>query len=352
MSDLIRHTPATDTVKTVTNSLRQHLLGALMGAAVGDALGVPHEFAQREIFYDQSVSGMDAYGTHDQPQGTWSDDTSMTLATAHTIAVYLQQTPQTQQTADLPDAAFLKTLIQAFLRWMQQGEYSPHGEVFDIGNTTHGILMEYVITPDFEKAPLTLEGAEFEDSQGNGSLMRLLPIALWNMLLPLPQSFMDQVSCITHGHPRVLSICQHYLDTVSLMFQHGFDPIIGIQKSTEAAQGRNALYVPDLEVLIHRPEYQIKSSGYIIDTIEAVYWCMHQQGTYANKVLRAVNLGGDTDTIASIVGGLAGLQHGIEAIPTLWLQALQKPSLLQKTYQAYVQQLTTTYSKSTARARE
>lgn len=329
MSDLV-------TGSTI-ESLSHRLMGALMGAAVGDALGVPHEFVQREVFYSQPVTGMDAYGTHNQPEGTWSDDTSMTLATADIISAHLQAN------AELPDSDFLKALILAFLRWMQQGEYSPHGRLFDIGNTTYGVLMDYAITPHFKSAALVLEGAEFRDSQGNGSLMRLLPVALWNMLLPLPQSFMDQISCITHAHPAVLSACQHYIETLSFMFQHGFDPIIGIEKATKAARRRKALYVPDLQAISQRPEYQVRSGGYVIETLEAVYWCLYQKGTYAEMVLRAVNLGGDTDTIASIVGGMAGLHQGIVAIPKPWLDALQNKALLDTVYSAYIQHLTRRY---------
>ncbi len=307
--------------------LKNRVLNALLGAAIGDALGVPYEFVERDYFYLQPVTGMDAYGTHNQPAGTWSDDTAMTWATVDVLVKHVQKEPSQN---------FLKALVEAFLAWLHTGKYTARGEVFDVGNTTHGALMDYAITPNFEDRPLVLEGASDVFSQGNGSLMRFLPVALWHAVEPWPDELLTKCSQITHAHPVAVDACLHYANTVRFSLKHDFET--ASQLASHRAKKQGASYVPDMQNIWHRPEYEVKSSGYVVDTLEAAYWCVYHGGNYRDCVLRAVNLGGDTDTVASITGGLcAWLQSG--AIPTVWLDALAQKKALMASYCAYGEKL-------------
>ncbi len=342
-----------------------------LGFAVGDALGVPVEFYYRETLDKNPVTGMRAYGTHKQPSGTWSDDTSMTLATMESIA-------------RIGDIDF-DDIMKNFIRWTDEAAFTATGEVFDVGVATAGALHR------FKNGTPALEcGSENESENGNGSLMRMLPFCAylvaeneWDEWFK-DLEIVEAASSLTHAHPRSLVACRIFAvlactlfyaepDSIHQCIEYGLDDAKGefldendlkdysertgwqFYSSDNSDADKDAsgspsaadeeLSGPDLCVREAKttfarllsftadhlpPRDEIKSSGYVVDTLEAALWCLLSTDDYRSAVLAAVNLGEDTDTIAAITGGLAGLAYGVDAIPGEWLDALQNREYIEE----------------------
>lgn len=299
--------------------MMNYVLDGVMGLCVADALGVPVEFEDRDSLSKNPVVDMRAYGTYNQPQGTWSDDSSMTLCLVDSLSKGLDY----------------NNVMVKFLNWINDGEYSPHGEVFDIGVGTRKALFR------FQEGITPLEcGGKSEWDNGNGSLMRILPILFYlksvygTDFLDNDESFeiIHNVSALTHGHERSLMCCGIYI-SVALMLLDEMDVKtaveLGIYKAMEYYRRQDDFrtelrHFVNLEKkdFINFPVEKIKSSGYVIDTLEAAIWCLLNTNDYKTCVLKAVNLGNDTDTVAAIAGGLAGLKYGNENIPKDWVEVI------------------------------
>jgi ADP-ribosyl-[dinitrogen reductase] hydrolase len=294
---------------TVTPSI---IRAALLGAAIGDVLGVPVEFQGRSARKADPVTGMRAYGTHHQPAGTWSDDTSMILATMTGLI----------ESGGTDPAA----VMHQFVIWMDEAHHTPHGVVFDIGNATREAL-----TRSRSGTPPLECGGKTEWSNGNGSLMRILPIALAYTDDPDLIAKASEISSLTHAHERSRFCCAFYCLVASDLMHGG-----SIEEATtfawEVLNHRwtfspaerhhfDALH-PDL--LFARQEDEIRSSGHVVDTLEAALWVNARHDDFANAVLHAVNLGDDTDTTGCVAGGLAGILHGEGSIPAEWSEGLAR----------------------------
>lgn len=295
---------------------RDQVVGGLVGAAVGDALGVPVEFRSREALERDPVTGMRGYGTHRQPPGTWSDDTSLMLCTAESLLARGGFDP-----ADMG---------ARFVRWMREAHWTPWGTVFDIGGTTRAAISRLARGGD----PL-LAGGAAESDNGNGSLMRILPIALWFAGAPTGELLerAHQASCLTHRHPRSQLACGIYCLTAAAIVR-GLDPPSACQHATQEAlahyQGDPwSAEIPHFQRVLSGeiasvPQASVRSGGYVVETLEASIWCVLHSGSFAEAVLKAVNLGGDTDTTATVTGGLAGIHYGVHAIPGEWRAQLAR----------------------------
>lgn len=302
--------------------------GALFGLAVGDALGVPVEFRSRSHLKMTPVTTMMGYGTWNQPPGTWSDDSSLAFCLAESLT----------NGYDLNDIA------QNFIRWMKNGYWGAHHRVFDVGNATHASISRLIkgVSPD-------LAGGILEDDNGNGSLMRILPLVFHIHGLPIENRFerIKEVSSITHAHFRSVFACFIY-EEMALELLKGSDAAGSYEEmknkvkrfcvSSEFNQKEIGLFSKILEKNIKdMPEYLIHSGGYVIDTLEASLWCILNTNNYSDAVLQAVNLGGDTDTTACVTGGLAGLLYGFDDIPERWLGEIARYNdiniLCEKLYQ-------------------
>ncbi|MBT9395358.1 ADP-ribosylglycohydrolase family protein [Hymenobacter sp. NST-14] len=288
---------------------------ALLGLAVGDALGVPVEFQSRAARRLDPVAAMRAYGTHNQPAGTWSDDASLTFCLAQALA----------------DGFTVGLTAEYCRRWYYENLWTPHGSVFDIGITTREALNRLQADPD-----LILAGGTDEYSNGNGALMRILPLAFYQAEAPLAERFqlIREVSAITHGHIRSAVACLLYLE-VARHLRAGRPPAAAYAAMREQAPAQlHKLKIPTHEtdhferILSGRlPDVAvtaIDSGGYVLHTLEAALWCLLRHETYAETVLAAVNLGDDTDTTGAVTGGLAGLYYGEAAIPPEWLAVLAR----------------------------
>jgi ADP-ribosyl-[dinitrogen reductase] hydrolase len=260
------------------------------------------------------------YGRFDQPEGTWSDDTSMMLCTMESLC----------RKYDLDDMA------ATFCKWLFEAYWTPTGYVFDVGLTTFMALDK--IRADGISARSS--GGRSADDNGNGSLMRILPAALFFADKP-EKEFLDrihEISAITHAHPRSQMGCGLYCLLVRSLL-NGVDKTTAYRAMIDSAvayyaQGEGfdqemAHYDRVLSGAIASfDQKSISSSGYIIDTLEASLWCFLCNNTASDIILAAVNLGLDTDTTGMVAGGLAGLAHGLETIPPAWLTALaRKPEI-------------------------
>jgi ADP-ribosyl-[dinitrogen reductase] hydrolase len=267
---------------TPASTLETQLRAALLGLAVGDALGVPVEFESRARRKIDPVVTMRAYGTHHQPAGTWSDDASLTFCLAQAIA----------------DGFTVGLTAEYSCRWYYKNLWTPHGSVFDIGITTREALQRLRADPD-----MILAGGTDEYSNGNGSLMRILPLAFYQPAMPLPERFqlIREVSAITHGHVRSALACFLYLETARYL-RAGLPPAESYARlCAEAPAQLLTLNIPAKEaeqferILSGRlPDVDVKaigSSGYVMHTLEAALWCLLRYESYAETVLAAVNLG-------------------------------------------------------------
>jgi ADP-ribosylglycohydrolase len=304
----------------------ERILGGLWGAVVGDALGVPVEFQSRLRLQREPVVGMREYGTHGQPRGTWSDDSALLLCT---VASLLEDF----DTSDLG---------RRFVRWRDEGYWAAHGVVFDIGGTTSRAI-------DALRRGAVPEDAGPRDSRsiGNGSLMRILPIALC-FAEPTTAHLLDcahRASRLTHGHPRAQMACGLYcLLAVGLLA--GLDPPAAYADAVAQAllyyrQPPFAAELPHFQRLwslglAELPESEIRSDGYAIHTLEASVWCLLTARSYAEAVLRAVNLGDDSDTTATVTGGLAGLHWGLEAVPRGWIEQIARREAIEQLFADFV----------------
>ena len=306
----------------------------MLGLIVGDALGVPVEFMSRTELMKNSVTGMREYGTHHQPMGTWSDDSSMALAELDSI--------RTVGTIDYTD------MMERFSRWCMYGEYTPFGEVFDIGIATSRALMNYA------KGIAPLEsGGKTEWDNGNGSLMRILPVCLYlferqkKVCTSENESIymIHAVSALTHAHVRSQMACGIYYFLVKAILEEEGSLENRLQKGMDRAyqyyrqdlsnhrELENYKRLADLSEFKENPKEGIKSSGYVVDTLEAAVWCLLHSHSYKETVLMAVNLGEDTDTIGAVAGGLAGLYYKEEGIPQEWIQVIQRREWIEEVLQ-------------------
>ncbi len=299
----------------------------LLGFAVGDALGVPVEFVERSTLESKPVKDMLEYGTHNQPKGTWSDDTSMTIATMDSII-------------EIKKIDYEK-MANNFLLWMTNKKYNPHGYLFDIGLTTSKALRKYLI----ERGAAQKAGSTNYYDNGNGSLMRMLPLVYYFDNYELPDremaTIINNVSSITHGHPISCLGCYLYVKyAMNILEGQDFNQAYrSLQQVDVSMYDEDTVKFYSRVLDGHLSEIAdsslIKSSGFIVDTLEAAIWCNLQNSNYKDAVLQAINLGNDTDTIGALTGGLAGIMYGSESIPKEWLDSLAQKDYLQELSKNY-----------------
>lgn len=317
-------------------------MSGLLALAVSDSLGVPAEFRSREYLRVHPVATMTGFGTHHQPPGTWSDDTSMIFCTAESMLSGF----------DLDDMG------RRFVRWLDEGYWTAHGDAFDAGGTTRNAIDR------LRRGTPVSESGDFDEwSNGNGSLMRILPVALYfagsqeaEML-----DVLHRTSAITHAHPRSMIACGLYGLLVRGLLagaapSEAYSQACALGKVMYAPGGAGLEFICSLVQrrasdstrqpmppnpgavsrelrhfdrflsgrLAEVDELDIESGGYVVHTLEASVWSLLNTTDFASAVLKAVNLGGDTDTTGAVTGGLAGICYGEESIPAEWLAALAR----------------------------
>ena len=292
----------------------------IYGLAIGDALGVPVEFLTRDYLTKNPVQDFMEDKVNELPKGTWSDDTSMTIATMDSI--------NDKHSIDIED------MILKFISWMDNAEYTATGECFDIGNTVFSALIKYKNAPQMNMT----YGENSLNSNGNGSLMRILPISYYINKCGIKDEstilkIVKDVSSITHSHEISILSCYIYV-LFSNQLLNGIDRneaykyIQSVDYSSFKPENIHAfdkILKSDIRTL---KEAEIKSTGYTVDTLEAAIWIFMNSRNYNESILKAVNLGDDSDTVGAVAGGLLGIEYGIEAINPRWIEELQNIQLL------------------------
>lgn len=285
---------------------------ALLGLAVGDALGLPHAFRPRHELERNPIVGMDGWGTWNQESGTWSDASSLSFCLAESLC----------RGYDLRD------LADRFVAWMDRGYWTARGEAFDVGRTVAAAI-ERLRSGGVQPAQA---GFLRERDNGNGSLMRILPAVFFLAGKPAEERawIVAELSSLTHGHRRSQLACILYIE-IALLLSEGL-PVSSAY--TSAASAFAARHSEDREIdhfarilggeLAGLSRSDVPSSAYVVDTLEAALWCLLTTSSFSEAVLTAANLGADTDTVTSVTGGLAGLVYGAAAIPAEWLAVLAR----------------------------
>lgn len=293
----------------------------IMGVIVGDALGAPVQFETREEVAKRPVTGMIGYRTFNMPEGTWTDDSALTLALLESLS---------RMKAIRPD-----DIANNFVKWLKDGEFTPYGFAFDIGRGTMHAIQTYDRYRDHRTC-----GGRDAGNNGNGSLMRIMPAVLYC----IAQGYKDRravnavhtVSALTHAHERAEIACGLYyfmaraivngtgnlFDRIQAGLKEGFDYYRQDDRFGTELIHYSRLF--DLSAFKKLSAGAIKSSGYVVETLEAAVWGLITTNSFDKALLKIVNLGGDTDSIAAVAGGLAGLFYGYDAIPADWLKVIQR----------------------------
>ena len=297
----------------------------MMGVVLGDALGMPVQFVPRAELKKNPVTTMEGYGTYNMPPGTWSDDSSMAIATLFSL--------KEKKCVDYDD------IMKRFVNWVYNGEYTPAGKAFDMGNTCMEAINEYIRTRDYKKCGKTGEWAN-----GNGALMRIMPVCLyayekvknekWTTKEAVEQVY--QVSALTHNHLRSKMACGIYFfmicniidgeGTLTERLQAGMDDAVRFYHVDSANYVELAHYsrLFHLDKFSAYQEEEIKSTGYVVDSLEAAVWSLITTDSLKMALLKAVNLGDDADTVGAIAGGLAALYYGYDSAPEGWRKQIIK----------------------------
>ena len=300
------------------NRQNNQYLGAIIGHAVGDAMGFPTEFSKREELLQNPVIEMIDSPDVGQPAGSWSDDTAMEIAT---IDSFIQK-----KYFDYKD------IMDKWVKWISKSEYTPTGVAFDIGRTCLKAIKKYCNGT----APLQC-GSTSMNENGNGSLMRILPVALYAYSKKLDDTSIhkltNEVSSLTHAHEVSRLGCYIYVQFIICLLK-GYtkeDAYKHIQYLDYSAYDMHSLKlytrILDEQIEVQRLD-QIKSTGYIVDTLESAMWIFMNAQHYKEAITASTNIGGDTDTIGAIVGSMAGIYYGFESIPSNWLDKLQRKEYL------------------------
>lgn len=309
----------------MNRGIDDRVLGGLWGVLVGDALGVPVEFEDRSVRDTDPVKDMRGHGTHHQPAGTWSDDGALTLCSVEALLEGFS----TQRMAAL------------FVQWLHDARWTARGRVFDVGIATRTAL-DRIATGC---APEQAGGRAVQDN-GNGALMRILPIAL-RFSDRTPEELFAicaQASRITHGHIRSALACGIYctfaielLKGSTAVAAYGTIRAICTPFVARAPAEEHKVFARVLDGGLHSTSRAfIDSTGYVVDSLEASIWSVLQGGSFADMTLRAVNLGGDTDTTGAITGGLAGILVGHDGIPQPWLATLPRQADLDQVFTQFL----------------
>jgi ADP-ribosyl-[dinitrogen reductase] hydrolase len=273
--------------------------GCLLGLAVGDAVGTTVEFQQRGSF--SPVTDMVGRGPFHLKPGQWTDDTSMALCLATSLISKNGFDPVDQ--------------MDRYWDWYRNGYLSSTGQFFDIGNTIRQALERYKHGGD----PFSGETDPY--SAGNGSLMRLAPIAMFYFPdLKKMINFAGESSRTTHGAPESIEACQLFAEML-------FRALSGLSKEEILRNTAFKISSPKLSEISNGNYFQksitrIRGTGYVVESLEAALWCFYQTGTFETAILQAANLGDDADTTAVVCGQIAGAYYGESGIPTKWLERL------------------------------
>jgi len=295
---------------------------ALLGVVVGDALGVPFEFLSREHMRIRPATDMIGYGTHNQPPGTWSDDSSLTLCLAESLL----------------NGYVLLDIAHNFIKWINEAFWSARGNLFDIGMTTSKAISRLHHFYKTENVTAIHQQKQYQEEfeNGNGSLMRILPLLFYIKGKAIQKQFeiIWEVSALTHRHIRAAMACLIYLKLAEKLLE-GKEKIAAYKEvRTDITAFWEEITFPNterkhFEKIVQNdvrttPIEDLKTGGYVMEVLESSFWFFLNKESYEETVLSIINLGHDTDTSAAIAGGFAGIYYGTEGIPEYWIASIAR----------------------------
>ena len=289
----------------------------LLGTAIGDALGLPIQFLEREVVAKNPITTMEGLDQFNVPAGTWSDNTSLSFCLAESLC----------------NGYDLNDIINKFTKWMYEDYWTPANETFDINYINY-----FTIVNLRNNGSPHVAGIDNKRGNRDGSLMRILPLVPYILNMEEENRFriIKEISSLTYRHSRSILAC---IALCEFAIQY-----INLQSVEEAYQAMQQTILQLLKrdmfieegipfkrlVGLSYEEFKaielkdIRSTGYVIDTLEASLWCIFNTTSYKDAVLKAVNLGDDANTVGAITGGLAGIIYGYDTIPSEWLEVLAK----------------------------
>lgn len=308
----------------------------ILGLALADALGLPFESQPRKGLRVDLVRKM--LPSKDHPAGTWSANTSMTLATMDSMARM--------------DGVDFDDLMHSFLHWMNDGLFTPTGHAFGIGRNTEAALKRY-----HRNIPALQAGGNNEMDNGNGALLRMAPLALYiyarhgTDFTKNDVSLVHNVCALTHRHIRSKVSCMLYV-AIILNLMAGLDSEHAV---SEAMKHCRSFYL-DLSrysselwnfspffqttIFAQRTSDEIASTGYVVDTLRAAVWCLLNTTDYEECVEHAIRLGGDASSIGAVAGTLSGARYGLDRLPESWLKTFQRRSYIEEVCDSFGRNLT------------
>ncbi|MBP5710027.1 MAG: ADP-ribosylglycohydrolase family protein [Bacteroidales bacterium] len=324
--------------KYTPDIIRETIRNALFGQAVGDAMGVPVEFLSRatvrkinptEMMGCDTPKSFKSWFSDIIPAGTWSDDTSMTIAAIDAII------------SDGGDI-YWQHVMERFVEWVCQSKYTPNEFSFGLGGTCAraiGLFKNGIPS-------INCGGTEVNDN-GNGSLMRIFPFSLYCIFKGLgvftSVDIINTASGITHGHAISKMGCLFFTLYMNAILD-GQSPIEAWETARKFPYvrwyGQECVNAYKQLLSANFPKIkdsEIKSSGYVVDTLNIAIYSMIHGHDYESSILLAINMGYDTDTSAAITGALAGVYYGFESIPDRWLAKLRGKEMLYSFADNYAQ---------------
>lgn len=289
----------------------------IYGMAIGDAVGVPYKFSTRDYLDKKPCTDMVGYGAYFIPRGYWSYGTSMALATLDALI----------------NDYDLTAIMDNYVQWFDEGKYACNNQVFDYDNTAAMAIYNYKKNKNCYSC-----GDTSEYTSGNESLMRILPICLYAFYRYKNNhetnsevlKYVFDVSSLTYNTTLYMLACGIYYFIIKNILDHygtleervdaGIKEGFGYFSNKKEFKDKLIKYdrLKEIENFKKTKRKDIKSSEYVVDTLEAAIWCLIKTDSYKDCILKAVNLGNDTDAIACVAGGLAGLAYTISGIPIDW----------------------------------
>lgn len=296
--------------KNLAIDLEDRVAGSLLGLAIGDALGAPLEFKLRGRF--TPITEMVEGGKFQMRLGEWTDDTAMALCLADSLIEC--------------NGFDAKDQMDRYWRWGDEGYNSTRTRAFGVGKTVARALMKY------HKTGEPYSGSESPEAAGNGSLMRIAPIAIYfsndrNNAL----RYAELSSKTTHAAEECIQACMFFVDSLINVFEGRKDkreiltPSFKTDHLSERLKG-----VIENRSYADKSSDEILGSGYVVESLEAALWAFWNHDSFEDAVLAAANLGDDSDTTAAITGQIAGAYYGLSAIPRHWLEKLYHSKHIQQ----------------------
>jgi len=288
--------------------------GALLGLATGDAVGTTLEFKAPGSF--TPLKEMSGGGPFRLKPGEWTDDTSLALCLAESLIE--------RNGFDAVDQ------LERYVRWYREGHLSCTGRCFDIGNTTRQALQR------FEQTHQSFCGDTDSYSAGNGSLMRLAPVALFYAQKPEQAiHYSGESSRTTHGASEAVDACRYYgALLVGALNGASKEEILASRYLPISDYWEQRPLSPKIDAIADgsfkkRQPPAIRGSGYVVEALEAALWAFYHSASFQDGCLNAVNLGDDADTTGAIYGQLAGAFYGEQNIPAEWRTKLALRELIE-----------------------